>query len=54
VEYRELGLVLGEDERAQLDQVSVPPLIHPFWHEAKTACDRLSPADLTLLAPHLR
>jgi hypothetical protein len=33
--------------------VSVPPLIYPFWHQAKTASDRLSPVDLSLLAPHL-
>ena len=25
-----------------------------YWHQAKTARDRLSPADLTLLAPHLK
>ena len=48
------SLVLGDDERAQLDQVSAPPLIYPYWHQAKTARDRLSPADLTLLAPHLQ
>ena len=47
-------LVLSDDERTQLDQVSAPPLIYPFWHQAKTARDRLSPADLTLLAPHLQ
>jgi aryl-alcohol dehydrogenase-like predicted oxidoreductase len=40
-------------ERAQLDKVSAPPLIYPYWHQAKTARDRLSPADLTLLGPHL-
>jgi len=48
------SLILSDDERTQLDQVSAPPLIYPFWHQAKTARDRLSPADLTLLAPHLQ
>ena len=48
------SLVLGDDERAQLDRVSAPPLIYPYWHQAKTARDRLSPADLTLLGPYLR
>ena len=48
------SLVLSDDERAQLDQVSAPPLIYPYWHQAKTARDRLSPADLTLLGPHLQ
>jgi len=47
------SLVLGDDERAQLDKVSAPPLIYPYWHQAKTARDRLSAADLTLLAPYL-
>jgi aryl-alcohol dehydrogenase-like predicted oxidoreductase len=46
-------LVLGAEERDQLDQVSALPLIYPYWHQAKTARDRLSPADLTLLGPHL-
>jgi aryl-alcohol dehydrogenase-like predicted oxidoreductase len=47
-------LTLTDDERAQLDAVSAPPLLYPYWHQAKTARDRLSPADLTLLAPHLK
>src|SRR5450759_355404 len=48
------SLTLSADERAQLDQVSAPPLIYPYWHQAKTARDRLSPADLTLLGPYLK
>ena len=48
------SLALSDDERAQLDKASAPPLIYPYWHQAKTARDRLSPADLTLLAPHLQ
>jgi aryl-alcohol dehydrogenase-like predicted oxidoreductase len=47
------SLTLTGDDRAQLDKVSAPPLIYPYWHQAKTARDRLSPADLTLLAPYL-
>jgi len=46
-------LTLSDDERSQLDAASAPPLLYPYWHQAKTARDRLSPADLTLLAPHL-
>jgi aryl-alcohol dehydrogenase-like predicted oxidoreductase len=38
---------------AELDKASAPPLLYPYWHQAKTAKDRLSPADLTLLAPYL-
>jgi aryl-alcohol dehydrogenase-like predicted oxidoreductase len=47
-------LTLTDDERSQLDAASAPPLLYPYWHQAKTASDRLSPADLTLLAPHLK
>jgi aryl-alcohol dehydrogenase-like predicted oxidoreductase len=46
-------LRLSDEERRRLDEVSVPPLIYPFWHQAKTASDRLSPVDLSLLASHL-
>jgi aryl-alcohol dehydrogenase-like predicted oxidoreductase len=46
-------LTLDDDERARLDEVSAPPLLYPYWHQAKTAADRLGPADLTLLGPHL-
>ncbi|MFI5934535.1 aldo/keto reductase [Actinoplanes sp. NPDC051494] len=46
-------LRLSADDRARLDKVSAPPLLYPYWHQARTASDRLSPADLTLLAPHL-
>jgi aryl-alcohol dehydrogenase-like predicted oxidoreductase len=46
-------LTLGDEERKRLDEVSAMPLLYPYWHQAKTARDRLSPADLTLLGPHL-
>jgi aryl-alcohol dehydrogenase-like predicted oxidoreductase len=46
-------LVLSAEERQRLDAVSALPLLYPYWHQAKTARDRLSPADLTLLGPHL-
>ena len=29
-------LVLADDERARLDEVSAPPLLYPHWHQAKT------------------
>jgi aryl-alcohol dehydrogenase-like predicted oxidoreductase len=40
-------------ERARLDELSAPPLLYPYWHQALTAADRLGPADLTLLGPHV-
>jgi aryl-alcohol dehydrogenase-like predicted oxidoreductase len=46
-------LVLTPAERKQLDSASLQPLIYPYWHQAKTAKERLSTADLALLAPHV-
>ncbi len=46
-------LTLTDADMERLDKVSAPPLLYPYWHQAKTAGDRLSPADLTLLGPHL-
>jgi aryl-alcohol dehydrogenase-like predicted oxidoreductase len=47
-------LKLTAEERARLDEVSKLPLLYPYWHQAKTAADRLSPADLLLLGPYLK
>ncbi len=46
-------VTLSADERAKLDKVSQLPLIYPYWHQAWTASDRLSAADLSLIEPHL-
>jgi aryl-alcohol dehydrogenase-like predicted oxidoreductase len=46
-------LQLTDDERRQLDEVSRPPLIYPYWHQRKTSSARLSAADLTLIEPYL-
>ena len=46
-------LTLSDDELARLDDVSAEPLRYPYWHQAKTSGDRLSPADLSLLGRHL-
>jgi aryl-alcohol dehydrogenase-like predicted oxidoreductase len=47
------SLVLSDAERDRLDEVSAMPLLYPYWHQANTASDRLSPADLSLLRRHL-
>jgi aryl-alcohol dehydrogenase-like predicted oxidoreductase len=47
------NLELSADERQRLDELSALPLLYPFWHQAASASDRLSAADLTLIAPHL-
>jgi diketogulonate reductase-like aldo/keto reductase len=46
-------LKLSGEERKRLDDVSLPPLLYPYWHQRNTAADRLGEADLALLGPHL-
>ena len=46
-------VTLTADERSRLDDVSAMPLLYPYWHQANTAKDRLSAADLSLLSRHL-
>jgi aryl-alcohol dehydrogenase-like predicted oxidoreductase len=46
-------LTLSGEERTRLDELSAPPLLYPYWHQAKTAGDRLCEADLTLLGAHI-
>lgn len=47
------SIKLSNVEAAQLDAVSRPPLLYPYWHQKSSASDRLSPADLALIGPHL-
>ena len=47
-------LKLTDEERAGLDKVSQPWLQYPYWHQKNTATDRLSEADLSLIAPYLQ
>ena len=47
-------LHLTDEEQARLNKVSAPPLLYPYWHQANTSADRLGPADLSLLGPHLK
>jgi aryl-alcohol dehydrogenase-like predicted oxidoreductase len=42
-------LTLSAQEQARLEEVSRPLLLYPFWHHKKTAVDRLSAADRSLL-----
>jgi aryl-alcohol dehydrogenase-like predicted oxidoreductase len=48
------ALELTVEEHGRLEAVSRPPLIYPFWHQAASANDRLSDADLSLISPHLQ
>jgi aryl-alcohol dehydrogenase-like predicted oxidoreductase len=47
------NLTLSTEERDRLDAVSLPRLLYPYWHQAKTAKERLSAADLSLLRPFI-
>ncbi|RZS80109.1 aryl-alcohol dehydrogenase-like predicted oxidoreductase [Motilibacter rhizosphaerae] len=47
------SLELAPEEVARLEEVSRPDLLYPYWHQAASASDRLSAADLSLLAPHV-
>ena len=47
-------LRLTDEERTRLDAVSAAPLLYPYWHQAKLAADRLSPADDALLHQYIR
>jgi aryl-alcohol dehydrogenase-like predicted oxidoreductase len=51
---RAAELTLTGDEIARLEAVSRPPLLYPYWHQKQTASDRLSPADLVTIGPHLQ
>ncbi len=46
-------LELTDEQRSRLERVSRPRLLYPYWHQRKTASDRLSEADLALIGPHL-
>ncbi|HET8979670.1 MAG TPA: aldo/keto reductase, partial [Solirubrobacteraceae bacterium] len=50
---RSAELELSGEECARLEEVSRQPLLYPYWHQRKTAADRLSDADRALLAPYL-
>jgi aryl-alcohol dehydrogenase-like predicted oxidoreductase len=47
------SLVLTAEERKLLDDVSLQPLIYPYWHQCNSASERLGPADMALHGPHL-
>jgi aryl-alcohol dehydrogenase-like predicted oxidoreductase len=46
-------LQLSDADVARLEAVSRPPLLYPHWHQRNMASDRLSAAELSLLAPYL-
>jgi aryl-alcohol dehydrogenase-like predicted oxidoreductase len=47
-------LTLTDDEIGRLDDVSALPLQYPHWHQANSASDRLSSADLSLLGRYVK
>lgn len=47
-----MDLKLTRDEVRRLDKVSEPPLLYPYWHQALTAKDRLSDADIPAMSDY--
>ena len=47
-----IDLRLTDQELAQLEQVSRPRLLYPYWHQSFTAQDRLGKIDLDLIGPY--
>ena len=48
------NLKLTAEERKRLDDVSLLPLLNPYWHQRNSASERLGAADLSLIGPHLK
>ena len=46
-------LTLDKDDLTKLDKASRPDLAYPYWHQAWSASDRLSAADLSLIGKYL-
>ena len=44
---------LTDDDLSRLNDVSKPPLLYPYWHQALTASSRLGPVDLSLISQYL-
>jgi aryl-alcohol dehydrogenase-like predicted oxidoreductase len=47
------NVTLSTEELGRLEAASQPRLPYPYWHQAKTAKERLSAADLALLRPYI-
>jgi aryl-alcohol dehydrogenase-like predicted oxidoreductase len=47
------SLKLTAEDLHKLEQVSHKPLPYPYWHQFNAVSDRLGPADLSLLQPHI-
>jgi aryl-alcohol dehydrogenase-like predicted oxidoreductase len=47
------SLVLTAEERKKLNEVSLPQLQYPYWHQYNSVSERLSSADLGLHADHI-
>lgn len=50
---KSVDLKLTANDMERLNAVSKLPLLYPYWHQAMTASDRLSPLDLVLLEQYL-
>ena len=53
VEIGAVQVTLTAEARKSLDDASQRPLPYPYWHQLNTASERMSAADMALMAPHL-
>ncbi|MFC4242725.1 aldo/keto reductase [Gryllotalpicola reticulitermitis] len=47
------SLVLTDQERKSIDDLTKPDLHYPYWHQRNTSTDRLSPADWSLISQYV-
>lgn len=47
------NLKLTAEEHEKINDVSLPPLAYPYWHQCNTVSERFSAADLALQAPYV-
>ena len=45
--------MLSDDERKRIDDLTLPDLRYPFWHQRNTSTDRLSAADWSLIKEYV-
>ncbi|MDE2445929.1 MAG: aldo/keto reductase [Alphaproteobacteria bacterium] len=48
------SLMLSPADLQKLDEVSLQPLLYPYWHQRNSVAERLSTADLSLHTSHMK
>ena len=47
------SIALRGEEVQAIDRVSEMELLYPYWHQARVAADRMSPADRSLVGRYI-